>query len=157
MQANPGVTSRLLPTRNRKLVAVLAFVLLLATAKSTLAVVTIEEFLQQDEAGRQNGVPRPDLNMLTEAEWEYYFTVGSKQTEPDSQSVERESEAPTHVLHVWVAAIAVGLGMTVGAIKAWPSVRRALGSLIVPVEMEDFGFTIATYAGYEDGQLSQRV
>jgi hypothetical protein len=112
MQANPGVTSRLLSTRNRNLGAVLAFVILLGTDKPTLAATTIEELLQQDEAGRQNDVPRPDLNMLTEAEWEYYFTVGRQQTELDSQWVERESEKLTHVLDTWVAAIAVGLGMT---------------------------------------------
>jgi hypothetical protein len=157
MQTNPGVTSRLLSTRNRNLGAVLAFVILLGTDKPTLAATTIEELLQQDEASRQNDVPRPDLNVLTEAEWEYYFTVGRQQTELDSQWVERESEKLTHVLDMWVAAIAGGLGMTVSAIGAWPSVRRAVRNLADPVAMEDFGFTIATYSGYEDGSPSQRV
>jgi hypothetical protein len=90
--------------------------------------------------------------MLTEDEWEYYFHVGRQQTELDSQWVERESEKPTHVRNLWVAAIAVGLGMTVSTIEAWPSVRRAVRNLVDPVAMEDFGFTIATYAGYEDGR-----
>jgi hypothetical protein len=73
-------------------------------------------------------------------------------TELDSKLVERESAKPTRVRYIWLAVIAAGFGMAIGAIKAWPSVRRAARTLIVPVQMEGLGFTIAAYTGHQDGE-----
>jgi hypothetical protein len=42
--------------------------------------------------------------------------------------------------------------MAIGAIVAWPSVRRIMRTLMVPVQMEDLNFTIAAYAGHGDGR-----
>jgi hypothetical protein len=135
------------------LVAPLAFVVMLAAIAPTPAADTIEELLKQDETSGQNDVLRPDLNALAEPEWEYYFKVGQQSgTQPVSQLVERESDTPLRVLYIWVAAIAAGFGMAIGAIKAWPSARRVVRTLMVPVEMEDLNLTIAAYAGCEDGR-----
>jgi hypothetical protein len=101
----------------------------------------------------QNDMLRPDLNALTEAQWEYYFKVGQQSdTQLVSQLVEHESEKPTRAFHIWVMAIAVGFGMAIGAIVAWPSVRRTMRTLMVPVQMEDLNVTIGAYAGYGDGR-----
>ena len=134
----------------KDLVALLAFVVMLAAVTLAPAADTIEELLQQDEASGQKDVLRPDLNALTEAQWEYYFKVGQQSdTQLESPLVERESEKPTRAFHIWVMAIAVGFGMAIGAIVAWPSVRRIMRTLMVPVQMEDLNVTIAAYAGPE--------
>ena len=39
--------------------------------------------------------------------------------------------------------------MAIGAIVAWPSVRRIMRTVMVPVQMEDLKVTIAAYAGPE--------
>ena len=97
---------------------------------------------------------RPDLNALTEAQWEYYFKVGRQSdTQLASQLVERESEKPTRAFYIWVVVIAAGFGIAIGAIVAWPSVRRLMKTLTVPVQMEDLNVTIAAYAGHGDGRL----
>jgi hypothetical protein len=141
--------------RQRRLAwpAPLAVVLILAAVTLAPAADTIEELLQQDEASGQNDMLRPDLNALTEAQWEYYFKVGQQSdTQLVSQLVEHESEKPTRAFHIWVMAIAVGFGMAIGAIVAWPSVRRTMRTLMVPVQMEDLNVTIGAYAGYGDGR-----
>jgi hypothetical protein len=115
---------------------------------------TIEELLRQDEASGQNDLLRPDLNALTETQWEYYFKVGQQSdTQLVSQLVEHESEKPTRAFYIWVMAIAAGFGMAIGAIVAWPSVRRLIKTLTVPVQMEDLNVTIPAYAGHGDGRL----
>jgi hypothetical protein len=142
------------PTKKCSLAALLALVVMLLAGTHALAADTIEELLQQDEVSGQNDVLRPDLKALTEVQWEYYFVVGHKltDTELDSQLVAHEGEKPTRVRYIWLAVIAAGFGMTIGAIKAWPSVRRSARTLIVPVQMEGLGFTIATYTGQDDRQ-----
>lgn len=131
----------------------LALVVMLAAGTPAPAADTIEELLQQDEASGQNDMLRPDLNALTEAQWEYYFKVGQQSdTQLVSQLVEHESEKPTRAFYIWVMAIAVGFGMAIGAIVAWPSVRRTMRTLMVPVQMEDLNVTIGAYAGHGDGR-----
>ena len=125
---------------------------MLAAATLAPAADTIEELLQQDEASGQNDVLRPDLNALTEAQWEYYFKVGQQSDTRWSPLVERESEKPTRAFYIWVVVIAAGFGMAIGAIVAWPSVRRIMRTLTVPVQMEDLNVTIAAYAGHGDGR-----
>jgi hypothetical protein len=135
------------------LAAPLAIVLILAALTLAPAADTIEELLQQDEASGQNDMLRPDLNALTEAQWESYFKVGQQSdTQLVSQLVEHESEKPTRAFYIWVMAIAVGFGMAIGAIVAWSSVRRTMRTLMVPVQMEDLNVTIGAYAGYGDGR-----
>jgi hypothetical protein len=125
---------------------------MLAAVTLAPAADTIEELLQQDEASGQNDVLRPDLNALTEAQWEYYFKVGQQSdTQLESPLVEREK--PTRAFYIGVMAIAAGFGMAIGAIVAWPSVRRLIKTLTVPVQMEDLNVTIPAYAGHGDGRL----
>jgi hypothetical protein len=145
---------RLVPTKASSLAALLAVVLISAAVTLARAADTIEELLQQDEPSGQNDVLRPDLNALTEAQWEYYFKVGRQSdTQLASQLVERESEKPTRAFYIWVVVIAAGFGIAIGAIVAWPSVRRLMKTLTVPVQMEDLNVTIAAYAGHGDGRL----
>jgi hypothetical protein len=136
----------------RNLGARLALLVMLAAGTPAPAADTIEELLRQDEASSQNDALRLDLNALTEAEWEYYFHVGLKKidTQLDSKLVEHESDWSLVFVYVWIAAVAAVFGMAMGAIKGWPSMRRVLRTLIVPVPMEDLGRTIAAYAGYEE-------
>jgi hypothetical protein len=145
---------RLEPTKKCGLAALVAVGVMLAAAVTLApAADTIEELLQQDEASGQNDVLRPDLNALTEAQWEYYFKVGQQSdTQLESPLVERESEKPTRAFYIWVVVIAVGFGMAIGAIVAWPSLRRIMRTLTVPVQMEDLNVTIAAYAGHENGR-----
>ena len=92
---------RLEPTKKCSLAALLAVVVMLAAVTLAPAADTIEELLQQDEASGQNDVLRPDLNALTEAQWEYYFKVGQQSdTHLESPLVERESEKPTRLLYL---------------------------------------------------------
>jgi hypothetical protein len=119
----------------RNLGARLALLVMLAAGTPAPAADTIEELLRQDEASSQNDALRLDLNALTEAEWEYYFHVGLKKidTQLDSKLVEHESDWSLGFVYVWIAAVAAVFGMAMGAIKAWPSMRRVLRTLIVPV------------------------
>lgn len=116
MQATPR-DLRLGRTKKCNLAALLAVVVILTAGNRAPAADTIEELLQQDEASGQNEL-RPDLNALTEAEWEYYFNVVKhSDTQLDSQLVERESETPRRVIYIWApAAIAAGFGMAICAI-----------------------------------------
>ena len=139
------------PTKKCSLAALVAFVVMLAAVTLAPAADTIEELLQQDEASGQNDMLRPDLNALTEAQWEYYFKVGQQSdTQLKSPLVEREK--PTRAFYIWVVVKATGFGMAIGAIVAWPSVRRTMRTLMVPVQMEDLNVTIAAYAGHCDGR-----
>jgi hypothetical protein len=106
---------------------------MLAAGTPAPAADTIEELLREDEASSQNDALRVDLNALTEAEWEYYFQVGLKKvdTQLDGKLVEHESDLG--VIYVWIAALAAGFGIAIGAIKAWPSMRRVMRILLVPV------------------------
>ena len=127
----------------------LALLVMLAAGTPAPAADTIEELLREDEASSQNDALRVDLNALTEAEWEYYFQVGLKKvdTQLDGKLVEHESDWSLGVVYVWIAALAAGFGIAMGAIKAWPSMRRVSRILLVPVPMEDLGRTIAEVDG----------
>jgi hypothetical protein len=133
----------------------LALLVMLAAGTPAPAADTIEELLTEDEASSQNDALRGDLNALTEADWESYFQVGLKKVDPrlDGKLVERETDGSLGVIYVWIAALAAGFGIAIGAIKAWPSMRRVLRILLVLVPMEDLGRTIAGYAGYEGKRL----
>ena len=133
----------------------LALLVMLAAGTPAPAADTIEELLREDEASSQNDALRVDLNALTEAEWEYYFQVGLKKVDTQlvGKLVEQESDWSLGVIYVWIAALAAGFGIAMGAIKAWPSMRRVLRIPLVPVPMEDLGRTIAGYAGYEGTRL----
>jgi len=133
----------------------LALLIMLATGAPAPAADTIEELLREDEASSQNDALRVDLNALTEADWKSYFQVGLKKVDPrlDGKLVEHESDWSLGVIYFWIAALAAGFGIAIGAIKAWPSMRRVLRILLVPVPMEDLGRTIAGYAGYEGTRL----
>ena len=119
----------------------LAFVVMLAAVTLAPAADTIEELLREDEASSQNDTLRVDLNALTEAEWEYYFQVGLKKVDSqlDGKLVEHESDWSLGVIYVWIAALAAGFGIAMGAIKAWPSMRRVLRILPGPVSNEGLG------------------
>ena len=140
-------------SKKRNLAARLALLVMLAAGTAAPAADTIEELLREVEASSQNDALRVDLNALTEAEWEYYFQVGLKKvdTQLDGKLVEQESDWSLGV--IWIAALAAGFGIAIGAIKAWPGMRRVLRRLLVPVPMEDLGRIIAGYAGYEGTQL----
>ena len=70
----------------------------------------------------------------------------------DGKLVEHESNWWLSII-ILIAALAAGFGIAIGTIKAWPSMRRVLRILLVPVPMEDLGRTIAGYAGYEGTRL----
>ena len=98
--------------------ALLPLVVLLAAGVPALAADSIEELLHQDEADGDNDALRPDLNALTEEQWQYYFKVERKQPDIELQLIVRESEERPRVLYIWVAAIAAGFAMAIGAIQA---------------------------------------
>jgi hypothetical protein len=119
----------------------LALLVMLAAGTPAPAADTIEELLREDEASSQNDALRVDLNALTEAEWEYYFQVGLKKVDSqlDGKLVEHESDWSLGVIYVWIAALAAGFGIAMGAIKAWPSMRRVLPILLAPVSNGGLG------------------
>ena len=98
--------------------ALLPLVVLLAAGVPALAADSIEELLHQHEADDDNDALRPDLNALTEEQWQYYFKVERKQPDIELQLIVREGEERPRVLYIWVAAIAAGFGMAIGAIQA---------------------------------------
>ena len=159
MQATSSDFSRSRPTKKRYLAAPLIFVVLSGAGAHSLAANSIEELLHQDQVESQNDGLRPDLNALTEAQWDYYFTVGRVQTRGmlENQAIENQSDHRSNVLYIWLAAIAAGLGMAAGATKAWPAVRREVGNWVVPVRMENPGITLPSYGWYEDGKSWPRV
>jgi len=111
--------------------ALLPLAVLLAMGVPALAADSIEELLQQDETTSHDDAPRRDLNALTEEQWQYYFKVERKQPDIElgSQLIVRESEESPRVLYIWVAALAAGFGLAIGAIQAshYLSCRRLVG------------------------------
>ena len=112
--------SRSAPIEKCHFAALLPLVVLLAAGVPALAADSIEELLHQDEANGPNDALRRDLNALTEEQWQYYFKVERKQPDIElgGQLIVRESEERPRVLYIWVAAIAAGFGMAIGAIQA---------------------------------------
>jgi hypothetical protein len=100
--------------------ALLPLAVLLAVGLPALAADSIEELLQQDETNSHDDALRRDLNALTEEQWQYYFKVGRKQPDIElgGQLIVRESEERPRVLYIWIAAIAAGFGLAIGAIQA---------------------------------------
>src|SRR5262249_15400279 len=99
--------------------ALLPIMVLLAVGVPALAADSIEELLHQDEADGHNDALRRDLNALTEEQWQYYFKVERKQPDIElgHQLIVRESGERPRGLYIWVAAIAAGSGMAIGAIQ----------------------------------------
>jgi hypothetical protein len=126
--------ARSAPTKKCHFAALLPLVVLLAAGVPALAADSIEELLQQDETNSHDDALRRDLNALTEEQWQDYFKVERKQPDIElaSQLIVRESEERPRVLYIWVAAVAAGLGLAIGAIQAshYLSFRR-LGRTIV--------------------------
>ena len=116
--------------------ALLPLVVLLAAGVPALAADSIEELLHQHEADDDNDALRPDLNALTEEQWQYYFKVERKQPDIELQLIVRESEERPRVLYIWVAAIAAGFGMAIGAIQAshYLSCRRLCRTIIATAD-----------------------
>src|SRR5258708_5059166 len=128
--------SRSAPIEKCHFAALLPLVVLLAAGVPALAADSIEELLHQDEADGHNEALRRDLNALTEEQWQYYFKVERKQPDIElgGQLIVRESEERPRVLYIWVAAIAAGFGIAIGAIQAshYLSCRRFWRTIIAP-------------------------
>ncbi len=129
--------SRSAPIQNH-FAALLPLVVLLAAGVPALAADSIEELLHQDEADGHNDPLRRDLNALTEEQWQYYFKVERKQPDIElgGQLIVRESEERPRVLYIWVAAIAAGFGIAIGAIQAshYVSCRRLCRTIIATAD-----------------------
>jgi len=132
--------SRSAPIQNH-FAALLPLVVLLAAGVPALAADSIEELLHQDEADGHNDPLRRDLNALTEEQWQYYFKVERKQPDIElgGQLIVRESEERPRVLYIWVAAIAAGFGIAIGAIQAshYLSCRRLCRTIIATADTSD--------------------
>ena len=115
--------------------ALLPLVVLLAAGVPALAADSIEE-LHQHEADDDNDALRPDLNALTEEQWQYYFKVERKQPDIELQLIVRESEERPRVLYIWIAAVAAGFGLTIGAIQAshYLSCRRLCRTIVATAD-----------------------
>ena len=103
-----------------------------------MAADSIEELLHQDEVDGHNDALRRDLNALTEEQWQYYFKVERKQPDIElgGQLIVRESEERPRVLYIWVAAIAAGFGIAIGAIQAshYLSCRRLCRTIVATTD-----------------------
>ena len=130
--------ARSAPTKKCHFATLLPLVVLLAAGVPALAADSIEELLQQDEADSHNDALRRDLNALTEEQWQYYFKVEHKQPDIElgGQLIVRESEKRPRVLYIWVAAIAAGFGMAIGAIQAshYLSCRRLCRTIVATAD-----------------------
>jgi hypothetical protein len=115
-----------------------ALLILLAPSAPVHADDPIAQWLKQDESDSQNDQVRPDLHALTEEQWHYYFKVEQKQPDIElgGQLIVRESEERPRVLYIWVAAIAAGVGMAIGAFHAshYLSFRRFSGTTVATAD-----------------------
>ena len=118
--------------------ALLPLIVLLAAGVPALAADSIEELLHQNVDDGHNDALRPDLNALTEEQWQYYFKVERKQPDIElgGQPIVGESEERPRVLYIWVAAIAAGFGMAIGAIQAshYLSFRRLCRTVVATAD-----------------------
>ena len=118
--------------------ALLPLLVLLVAGVPALAADSIEELLHQDEADGHNDALRRDLNALTEEQWQYYFKVERKQPDIElgGQLIVRESEERPRVLYIWIAAVAAGFGLTIGAIQAshYLSCRRLCRTIVATAD-----------------------
>ena len=131
------VDSRSAPIDKCHFAALLPLMVLLAAGVPALAADSIEELLQ-DEVDGHNDTLRRDLNALTEEQWQYYFKVERKQPDIElgGQLIVRESEERPSVLYIWIAAIAAGFGLTIGAIQAshYLSCRRLCRRIVATAD-----------------------
>ena len=129
---------RLAPTEKCHFAALLPLVVWLAAGVPALAADSIEELLQQDETNSHDDALRRDLNALTEEQWQYYFKVERKQPEIElgGQLIVREREERPRVLYIWIAAVAAGFGLTIGAIQAshYLSCRRLRRTIVASTD-----------------------
>jgi len=125
--------SRSAPTEKYPFAALLPLLVLLEGGVPALAADSIEELLQQDETDNHNDALRRDLNALTEEQWQYYFKIERKEPdiEPGGQLIARENERP-RVLYIWVAAVAAGFSLAIGAIQVshYFSYRRLCRTIV---------------------------
>src|SRR3989449_8515281 len=125
--------SRSAPIQNH-FAALLPLVVLLAAGVPALAADSIEELLHEDEADSHNDALRRDLNALTEEQWQYYFKIERKQPDIElgGQLIARENEERPRVLYIWVAAVAAGFSLAIGAIQVshYFSYRRLCRTIV---------------------------
>ena len=82
----------------------------------------IEQWLKKEEASAQTVEARPDLNALTDEQWNETFKLGREQAEP----VEYARETPTRSLPLWLAALVVACGIVIGGVKVRSFMRSHL-------------------------------
>jgi hypothetical protein len=127
--------SRSAPTEKCPFAALLPLLVLLAGGVPALAADSIEDLLQQqDETDSHNDALRRDLNALTEEQWQYYFKIERKQPDIElgGQLIARENEERPRVLYIWVAAVAAGFSLAIGAIQVshYFSYRRLCRTIV---------------------------
>ena len=118
--AHSGRPSRRPRAEHSKFGALFALVVLSVTPAS--ADDLIEQWLKKDEASAQTVEARPDLNALTDEQWNEIFKFGREQAEP----VEYARETPTRSLPLWLAALVVACGIVIGGVKVRSFMRRQL-------------------------------
>jgi hypothetical protein len=132
------VDSRSAPIEKCHFAALLPLMVLLAAAVPAVAADSIEELLHQDEVDGHNDALRRDLNALTEEQWQYYFKVERERPDIElgGQPIVRESEERPHVLYIWVAAMAAGFAIAIGAIQAshYFSCRRLCRTIVATTD-----------------------
>ena len=118
--AHSGRPSRRPRAEHSKLAALFALVVLSVTPAS--ADDLIEQWLKKEEASAQTVEARPDLNALTDEQWNETFKLGREQAEP----VEYARETPTRSLPLWLAALVVACGIVIGGVKVRSFMRSHL-------------------------------
>jgi len=95
----------------------------------------IAQWLKQDGSDGQNDQIRPDLHALTNQQLQDIFKIGRDQAD-GHQLIEGGSEERPRVLYIWVAAIAAGFGMAIGAIQVshYLSCRRLCRTIIATAD-----------------------
>jgi hypothetical protein len=129
---------RLRSAPTTKCVLAAALLILLALGAPVHADDPIADWLKQDEADSHNDALRRDLNALTEEQWQNYFKFERRQPDIElgGQLIVRESEERPRVLYIWVAAIAAGFGVAIGAIQAshYLSCRRLCRTIVATAD-----------------------